>query len=325
MQKNKNYEENDDNIDFNLVTDIIFSKWKIVLAIISVTICLSVFYALSLYNIYKASVTLLPQSQESEVSKFSSLANLAGIDLNTTSTSNEAFYEDVLKSDYILDKLIKIEWIISPDNKKENLANILEIEVDSNSSNSKGMLDYKLKKYLRSKAISFKVSRSNGVMTIDISLPKYPLLSTNIANWMAQELGRFNETYRQKKAKETLLTINVQLQNSKLELTSAEDNLSQFHKRNKNFSQSPELDLEYARLQREVITENSIYAELRKQYEIAKIDLQKSKETITILDNASVPVLKSGPNRSIIVILWTSFSVLIAMTYVFINYKLSQR
>ncbi|WP_306535468.1 Wzz/FepE/Etk N-terminal domain-containing protein [Geobacter sp.] len=67
----------------------------------------------------------------------------------------------------------------------------------------------------------------------------------------------------------------------------------------------PGLGLEYVRLMREVKTQEAIFEQLTKQYEMAKLGEAKDSSSIQVLDEAVVPQQKSKPKRSLIVILST--------------------
>lgn len=67
----------------------------------------------------------------------------------------------------------------------------------------------------------------------------------------------------------------------------------------------PGLGLQYARLMRDLKTQEAIYEQLAKQFEVAKLAEAKDSTTIQVLDEAVPPVRKSKPKRSIMVILAT--------------------
>ena len=323
-QSSSNVHTVEDEMDLAELVKTIWSRRLLILIVTFVFAVLSVVIVLMMDNIYKASVTMLPQLQESGGSKFSGIAALAGIDLSSSSTSNEAFYQDVLKSNKVLDKLILKKWFIEGYQKEMFLYDFLEIELSKDHFDPKAKLDFDLKKYLRKDAISFTSSKINGLMTLSVSMPRDPALSANIANWLANELHEFNESYRQKKALENVSTVKRQLIEAKSELTKSENKLSDFQRTNKNFTQSTVLQLENARLSREVFTENTVYTELRKQFEVSKIDLAKSKETIIILDQAIVPVLKASPRRGLICVVITMLGGIASIIYTLIHAKLKE-
>jgi len=67
----------------------------------------------------------------------------------------------------------------------------------------------------------------------------------------------------------------------------------------------PGVGLEYARRLRDLKVQETIYEQLTKQYEVAKLNEAKDSSTIQVLDAAVVPFQKSGPRRSLIVMLAT--------------------
>jgi tyrosine-protein kinase Etk/Wzc len=65
----------------------------------------------------------------------------------------------------------------------------------------------------------------------------------------------------------------------------------------------PGLGVEYVRKMRELKTQEAIFEQLTKQYEVAKISEAKDSSSVQVLDDAVAPLKKSKPKRSLIVIL----------------------
>lgn len=80
----------------------------------------------------------------------------------------------------------------------------------------------------------------------------------------------------------------------------------------------PNLGLEYARRMREVKTQEAIFEQLTKQFEVAKLTEAKDSSSIQVLDDAVVPVKKSKPKRSLIVILATVTAFFVSVFLAFI-------
>ena len=103
----------DDEIDLKELWNVIWQgKWKII-AITFIFAVASVLYALSLPNIYKSEVLLMPNSQESKggglgalAGQFGGLASLAGINLGGGGTDKTGYALEVLKSRKFLYKFI---------------------------------------------------------------------------------------------------------------------------------------------------------------------------------------------------------------------------
>jgi len=68
----------------------------------------------------------------------------------------------------------------------------------------------------------------------------------------------------------------------------------------------PGVGLEYSRKMREVKTQEAVFEQLTKQYELAKLSEAKDSSSLQVLDEAVVPVRKSKPARSLIVVLATA-------------------
>ena len=306
----------DDSINITkLLKSVWIQKWFIS-KITFVVAVVSVIYTLNIENVYSSHVTMLPHSVNGSKSQLSGLAALAGIDVNST-LNNEAFYQDVLFSDNILNKAVSRKWYIADSISGTYLHEVFDLKLNSAHFNPEEKLRYDIKQILRNKVISFTSSKENGLMRLTVSIPRERALSAIFANWLASELHEFNERHRAKKALDNVSMVKKQLMDAKDELTKAENALSNFQSSNKNYIQSNELKLIYERLQREVFTENAVYTELRKQYEIAKIEAEKRKETITILDPAVIPMVKSSPKRGLICIFITLigfiFSIVISL------------
>ena len=86
----------------------------------------------------------------------------------------------------------------------------------------------------------------------------------------------------------------------------------------------PALVLEYARKMRELKTQEAIYEQLTKQYEMAKLNEAKDSSALQVLDDGVVPLKKSKPRRSLIVILSTLVTFFIAVFVVFMQEHLEK-
>jgi len=80
----------------------------------------------------------------------------------------------------------------------------------------------------------------------------------------------------------------------------------------------PAVELEYARRMRELKIQEAVYEQLTRQYEVAKLNEAKDTSSVQVLDTAVVPIKKSKPKRSMIVLLATllAFSVSLLIAFV---------
>ena len=103
----------------------------------------------------------------------------------------------------------------------------------------------------------------------------------------------------------------------KQDLTKAENTLKEFREKNRQVL-SPQLLLEQERLIRDVQINAVVYTELRKQFELVKIEEVKNIPVINVMDPARAPARKDKPKRAVIVltVLFLSFFGTIGYTIV---------
>ena len=100
----------------------------------------------------------------------------------------------------------------------------------------------------------------------------------------------------------------------KQDLTKSENALKEFREKNRQVL-SPQLLLEQERLIRDVQINATIYTELRKQFELVKIEEVKNIPVINVMDSARAPAKKDKPKRAIIVLSVFFLSFLGAVGY----------
>jgi len=81
----------------------------------------------------------------------------------------------------------------------------------------------------------------------------------------------------------------------------------------------PSLAVEYTRKLRELKLQEALFEQLTKQYEVAKISEAKDSSTLQVLDDAVVPLKKSKPKRSLIVLLSLVTAFFVSIFIIFIQ------
>ncbi|NUO79661.1 hypothetical protein HUU05_06270 [candidate division KSB1 bacterium] len=90
------------------------------------------------------------------------------------------------------------------------------------------------------------------------------------------------------------------------------------------FNAVPDLGLQYARLYRDMVVQNKLYEVIFQMYEQAKIQESKDTPTIQVLDAAQLPLRKSKPKRTFLVLGGGLISFFITALYVFTREFLSR-
>jgi uncharacterized protein involved in exopolysaccharide biosynthesis len=87
---------------------------------------------------------------------------------------------------------------------------------------------------------------------------------------------------------------------------------------------APTIEMEYIRRLRELKTQEALFEQLTKQYELAKINEARDSSSLQVLDNAVAPLHKSKPKRALIVILATMTAFFCSIFLVFIREYLAK-
>jgi uncharacterized protein involved in exopolysaccharide biosynthesis len=90
-------------------------------------------------------------------------------------------------------------------------------------------------------------------------------------------------------------------------------------------SQSPDLVVKEQRLLRAVDLSTSLYLDLKRRYEIAKVDEIKNVPLLNILDSARPAALKSSPRRTVTVLFLTLLAAVFSSLYVLASHRLPER
>ncbi len=253
---------------------------------------------------------LLPTEAKSKGSNLSGLAALAGINIPQQETF-EIYYNDILLSTDFLDTLLNVKWSLSKDPTRQLLlTEILGVKVKPSEPDGEGRLR-KIMMAKLSKMIFFSTSPKNGLMDLEITAPD-PLLARDMNQFLLNMLDRYLRVTKKNKSSENRNFISRNLEEVGSSLSKAEQRLLTFKERNLSIS-SPGLQLELQRLASEVELNRTIYLELRKQLELAKIDEFKNIDFISILNKPELPVSKSGPKRRVIGLVWTIVGLFLGM------------
>jgi uncharacterized protein involved in exopolysaccharide biosynthesis len=170
---------------------------------------------------------------------------------------------------------------------------------------------------LRSLRDQLEVAMDFKTNIVSISLEtKEPQFSADVVNKITSELDSFIRTKRTTNASEQRKWIEARLSEVKTDLQKSENTLREFRETNRKIVDSPHLLLEQERLIREVQINSALYAELKKQYELVKIEEIKNIPIITVMDPGRPAALKEKPRRAFIVITVFVFSLIGAAGYV---------
>ena len=272
------------------VIKILFKRKKLLLSITFSFALGSIVYSLALPNKYTSEATLMPSDDNQSIpSSYSSLANIAGVNLNDSSFSRSDYAKQYILSREFVDMVVNKYDLEIPlmAGKKIDLEgkliidqSIYDIEnqewIDYGENNDKPTNEDIYEKWIEEIFI-LKTDKETGFINISVTF-----LSPEIANdWAKIILYEINESVR------------------KRDIDSA-DAAIKFLK--KEYENNDLYDLRA-----------SITSLLEKEIEKKMLANSKKEYAFVIVDPPSKPVKKSKPSRAIIVILSTLLGVVVSI------------
>lgn len=304
---------NSENV-FEVFRNIFQDLWKSRLFIVKFTtgiIVLSIVISLILPKSYKSTAILLPQTNPNLLSSLSGLSNLASLTgLSFGQSTMEQLFPDIINSEAVLKEVIFTKYITEKFPQPVNLIEYWEIDGDSIAE----QYELALEKFRKELVVDY--DRKTNVVTIELVM-REPQLTADVINKILSVLDEYIRTQRITNATEQRKWIEQRLEQVQHDLENAEIKLKDFREKNRIVTTSPQLLLEQQRLLRDVEMNTVIFTELKKQYELAKIEELRNIPIINILDSARPAGRKYSPKRAIIVIVSTLLGFLASCGYVY--------
>ena len=150
--------------------------------------------------------------------------------------------------------------------------------------------------------VTLEVNSKEGYLTLTANMPE-AALSAEVAQYARELLQKYITRLKIEKANDQLNFVRDRYTEKKSEFEKAQTNLALFRDRNKNVSTAM-ARTEEERLQSEYNIAFNVYSELAKQLEQAQIQVKEETPLFSILAPAVVPNEKSKPKKAMILAVW---------------------
>jgi uncharacterized protein involved in exopolysaccharide biosynthesis len=327
------------------------NKWAILIATI-ISVALGIFIAINIPNEYSSQVQILPELESKDaaggLSKFKSLAGLAGVDLGAMSGTDAVrpdLYPNILQSTPFLMDVMKMEVYASKYKRKMIMSKFMEENANQalatrlfGKSEEKDKdafvvnpnnipletirLDKKQDDLVKEfqKRIGTTLDKKTGVISIAVKMQD-PVIAATIVRYAQDYLTKYVVTYRTEKTLKDIKFLEARIGEAKRRYDNALYSYSSYQDRNKGLFLNIAKD-EGKKLQYEVDLSYNLYAELAKQLEEAKIKVHRETPIFKVLEPAQIPVKKSEPKRSVMVLGFAFLGLILSMFVVLVkNYK----
>lgn len=335
-----------DEIDFVVLLKKLWQGRKTIIITTVAGIAIGLFVAFASPKEFKVVTTMLPQSESGGgMSKFSSLASLAGFDLNLDQNSSEispVIYPQIVESEPFMMEMINTPFTFSDVDHPVSIFDYynkirkpsifeyvygytvglpgtikgaLKKKSQNVSSRGKGnglhaltQDEYDMINFMKGR-LQLTINKKEGYLTLTCSMEE-PLLTAQVATKAQNLLQNYITDYKIKSADEQLKFINKRYLEKKGEYEAAQMRLASFLQRNQNMF-SASMKAEQDKLQNDCDIANSVYTELAKMREQSLIQVKKKTPDFEIIKPVMVPTEKSKPKRGMIVVVCTFIGAVI--------------
>jgi uncharacterized protein involved in exopolysaccharide biosynthesis len=305
---------------------------------------LGVMIALSTPNEYSSEVKLLPELDSKDgaggLSKFKSLAGLAGVDLssmNSTEAIRPDLYPNILQSTPFLLEVLNQKVFVPKEKNTQVLAGYLEKHNDTfwkrlmkkiasdeipSSSNTPSdaikltKVQEELVKDLQGR-VGASLDKKSGVISISAKMPN-PVASAMIVTFTQKYITDYVTRYRTEKTLKEVAFLEKRSTEAKRRYDNALFNVSSYNDQNRSIFLNVAKD-EGKKLDNELQLSYNLYSEITRQLEEAKIKMSRETPIFKVLEPAQVPLKKSEPKRSVMVIGFAFLGLFLGMGYAIIK------
>lgn len=308
-------------------------RWCVIGAVIGLIV------GFSIPKTYKASVTFAPETQQKTNSSVSSIASMMGVNLNNNidAISVEMFPDVVHSTPFIFELLdlpvtferkdsvitapladyIKqhqkapwwdhvlnapfnaLAWVMNLGKDKTADSDVCIANLDpSNLPKSERNVVNHL-----SKKIQILVEDKTGKTSISLTMQD-PLVVSSVMTAITENLQKYMSDYRTSKARQDVVNLEAICEQRKADYYAAQQAYAKVVDANQSIiRQSAKAETE--RLQQEMNLAYQVYSQVATQLEGARIQVQQAKPVFVIIEPVTVPIKKSAPSKSKILVIFT--------------------
>jgi LPS O-antigen subunit length determinant protein (WzzB/FepE family) len=296
-------------------------------------------YVFSKPNIFKVEVTVMPEIQNKNTGGLGAVSAFTGLgfdNANAPDAIRPDLYPNVLQSvpfalnmlgQPVYSKKLKTKITLQEFINKTSTVSFLDKifglfaisdgedkEEEPNKMNNSQAIQLTKEQDGLVKAVQGSVvsayDKKTGILTITAIEPD-PIVAATVAQLSLNYLTNYITAYRTDKARKRVIFLTRQVGDAKQRYQTAEYALSNYRDRNRSlFLNTAKLDEQ--RLQADYLLEQSVYSDLAKQLEQAKIKVEEDTPTFKILEPPTVPLRKSGPKRTLTTLGFAIVGIMIA-------------
>jgi uncharacterized protein involved in exopolysaccharide biosynthesis len=163
------------------------------------------------------------------------------------------------------------------------------------------------------KRISARLDTRSGVISITARMPDASAAAT-VAQQAMNYLTQYVTSYRTEKARQDLQFYSQRLNEARRRYQTAQYNVFHYNDQHKYLVvQAATMDRQ--RMEAELTIAQTVYTELSRQYEQARLKVQERTPVFKVLEPAKIPLLRVSPKRATLVLTYALAGLLLGIVY----------
>jgi uncharacterized protein involved in exopolysaccharide biosynthesis len=227
---------------------------------------------------YTADAAFLVQGDDGGGAGLAGIAAQLGVNVSQAAVTPK-LYADLLTSRLVLGGLANTRFDFTSGGRRHRgtIAELYEVEPGPPAQRAEQV------RRILSGNVSAQTDLATGVVSYRVTAP-WPELAEQIAARLQEALVRFTLTTRQSQAGAERVFAEARLAEARAQLRQAEDELQYFLQRNRSYENSPRLAFQSERLQRDVLSRQTLVATLEQAYHSARLSEVRDTPVLTVIE-----------------------------------------
>ncbi|GAB4001636.1 Wzz/FepE/Etk N-terminal domain-containing protein [Spirosoma daeguense] len=165
--------------------------------------------------------------------------------------------------------------------------------------------------------VSAKLDTRSGIISITAQMPDANA-AASVAQLAMNYLTQYVTDYRTEKARQDLQFYTQRLQEARQRYQSAQYAAFHYNDQHKYYVVQA-ATMEKQRTESELAIAQTVYTELSRQFEQAKLKVQERTPVFKILEPAKIPVQRSSPKRTLMVLVFTTVGFMVGLIWLLLQ------
>lgn len=266
-------------------------RGRVALVVVPVLLAVAMFLYTRWHMTYAADATIRPQTQGQALSRVAGLAAQFGLTIPGAAGGDPVrLYASLLTSRGVLAPVLLSQYAVAASGSDSARGTYLDL------NNIKGHdEDDRLRRgldQLRSR-VDVTVDRDAGLLSVRVR-SAWPELSRQLLRRLMVVLDSTTVVRERQRAERERVFFEERLSTAQKELAQAEDALSGFLNQNRTYAGSPQLQVAFGRLQRQVDFRQQVVTAMAQSFEQARLDAVRNTPSFAFVDDPEGPVRESS-------------------------------